>query len=46
VVEGDRDEPYAGRMTGRLTGGDGLPAGVSARESDGESSWRVGSAHQ
>jgi hypothetical protein len=46
VVEGDRDEPYAGRTTGRLTGGAGLPAGVSAQESDGESGWRVGSARQ
>jgi hypothetical protein len=46
VVGGDRDEPYAGRTTGRLTGGAGLPAGVSARESDGESGWRVGSARQ
>jgi hypothetical protein len=32
VVGGDRDEPYAGRTTRRLTGGAGLPAGVSARE--------------
>jgi hypothetical protein len=31
-VGGDRDEPYAGRTTKRLTGGAGLPAGVSARE--------------
>jgi hypothetical protein len=46
VVGGDRDEPYAGRTTRRLTGGVGLPAGVSARESDGESGWRVGSARQ
>ena len=37
AVGGDRDEPYAGRTTKRLTGGAGLPAGVSARESDGES---------
>jgi hypothetical protein len=40
VVEGDRDESYVGRTTRRLTGGAGLPAGVSARESG----WRVGSA--
>jgi hypothetical protein len=46
VVGGDRDEPYAERTTGRLTGGVGLLAGVSARESDGESGWRVGSARQ
>jgi hypothetical protein len=32
AVGGDRDEPYAGRTTKRLTGGAGLPAGVSARE--------------
>jgi hypothetical protein len=32
TVEGDRDEPYVGRTTKRLTGGAGLPAGVSARE--------------
>jgi hypothetical protein len=32
TVGGDRDEPYAGRTTRRLTGGAGLPAGVSARE--------------
>jgi hypothetical protein len=32
VVGGDRGEPYAGRTTKRLTGGAGLPAGVSARE--------------
>jgi hypothetical protein len=31
-VGGDCDEPYAGRTTKRLTGGAGLPAGVSARE--------------
>jgi hypothetical protein len=42
MAGGDRDEPYAGRTTKRLTGGAGLPAGVSARESG----WRVGSAHQ
>jgi hypothetical protein len=41
VVGGDRDKPYVGRTTGRLTGGAGLPAGVS-----GESDWRVGSTHQ
>jgi hypothetical protein len=29
TVGGDRDEPYAGRTTKRLTGGAGLPAGVS-----------------
>jgi hypothetical protein len=46
VVGGDRDEPYAGRTTRRLTGGAGLPAGVRARESGGESGWRVGSARQ
>jgi hypothetical protein len=46
MVGGDRDEPYVGRTTRRLTGGAGLPAGVSARESDGESGWRVGMAHQ
>jgi hypothetical protein len=46
VAGGDRDEPYVGRTTGRLTGGASLPAGVSTRESDGESGWRVGSAHQ
>jgi hypothetical protein len=46
VVGGDCDEPYAERTTGRLTGGVGLPAGVSARECDGESGWRVGSARQ
>jgi hypothetical protein len=32
TVGGDRDEPYVGRTTKRLTGGAGLPAGVSARE--------------
>jgi hypothetical protein len=32
AVGGDRDEPYAGRTTKRVTGGAGLPAGVSARE--------------
>jgi hypothetical protein len=32
AVGGDRDEPYAGRTTKRLTGGAGLPAGVSVRE--------------
>jgi hypothetical protein len=32
AVGGDRDEPYAGRTTTRLTGGAGLPAGVSVRE--------------
>jgi hypothetical protein len=32
TVGGDRDESYAGRTTKRLTGGAGLPAGVSARE--------------
>jgi hypothetical protein len=32
MVGGDRDEPYAGRTTKRLTGGAGLPAGVSTRE--------------
>jgi hypothetical protein len=32
TVGGDRDEPYVGRTTKRLTGGVGLPAGVSARE--------------
>jgi hypothetical protein len=31
AVGGDRDEPYTGRTTKRLTGGAGLPAGVSAR---------------
>jgi hypothetical protein len=46
LVGGDRDEPYAGRTTRRLTGGAGLPARVSARESNGESGWRVGSARQ
>jgi hypothetical protein len=42
AVGGDRDEPYAGRTTKRLTGGAGLPAGVIAQES----CWRVGSARQ
>jgi hypothetical protein len=32
AVGGDRDEPYVGRTTKRLTGGADLPAGVSARE--------------
>jgi hypothetical protein len=32
AVGGDRDEPYVWRTTKRLTGGAGLPAGVSARE--------------
>jgi hypothetical protein len=32
TVGGDRDKPYVGRTTKRLTGGAGLPAGVSARE--------------
>jgi hypothetical protein len=32
TVGGDRDEPYAGRTTKRLTGGAGLPAGLHARE--------------
>jgi hypothetical protein len=32
AVGGDRDKPYAGRTTKRLTGGAGLPAGVSTRE--------------
>jgi hypothetical protein len=32
AVGGDRDEPYAGRTTKRLTGGAALPAGVSARD--------------
>jgi hypothetical protein len=32
TVGGDRDEPYAGRTTKRLTGGAGLLAAVSARE--------------
>ena len=39
---GDGGESYARRTTKRLTGGAGLLAGGSARESG----WQVGSAHQ
>jgi hypothetical protein len=38
AVGGDRDEPYTGRTTKRLTGG----VGSSVRESG----WQVGSARQ